>query len=139
MTKWKWDKQLETGIELIDDQHMELFRRMDKLELAIYSGMGAAELAHLVKYLEEYVVEHFQAEETIMQKINYPDFIKHHTQHKKFRALVDEIISTCKDKGADSYLAIEVNKKMRGWWENHILKLDMDYVPYFKNHKPDKL
>ncbi len=139
MTKWQWDSRLETGIELIDDQHKELFRRIDRLEVAMYSGTGSAELTYLVEYLVDYVVDHFAAEEKLLGEMNYPDLPKHIRQHEEFRLIVNEIVSSCRDKGADRYLAIEVDKKMRSWWENHILKLDMDYVPYFRNRKPDKL
>lgn len=139
MAKWQWDSRLETGIELIDEQHLELFSRIDKLEIALYSGMGSAELTYLIQYLMEYVVEHFAAEEKILDGINYPDLAKHIKQHQEFRQVVNEIISSCRDKGADRFLAIEVDKMMRSWWENHILKLDMDYVTYVRNRKPDKL
>jgi hemerythrin len=130
MPKWEWDKRLETGIEEIDDQHRELFNRIDKLELAMYSGKGAAELKQLVQFLISYVDEHFEAEERVMLDAVYPGFAKHVHQHNEFRIFFDELMNSCRDRGADSYLAIDVDKKLRSWWENHILKMDMDFVPY---------
>ena len=132
MVKWQWEKRLVTGIEEIDNQHMELFRRIDKLELGMYSGMGASELTYLIEYLETYVIEHFEAEEKLMLNADYPDLLNHRKQHKEFRAICRSFITNCNDKGADRYLAIEVDKQMRKWWEDHILKLDLDYVPYVK-------
>ena len=139
MTKWEWNKRLETGIEDIDDQHMELFRRIDKLELAMYSGMGTSELLYLIKYLESYIIEHFDLEEKLMFEADYPDLSNHRKQHNEFRITCREFFASCREKGADKYLAIEVDKQMRKWWENHILKLDLDYIPYLKGNKPDKL
>jgi hemerythrin len=72
MPKWEWDKRLETGIDEIDDQHRELFNRIDKLELAMYSGKGAAELKQLVEFLLSYVDEHFGSEERVMLDAGYP-------------------------------------------------------------------
>ncbi len=137
MPEWKWYKELETGIDEIDDQHMELFRRIDKLELALYSGMGTAELNSLIQYLESYISEHFETEEDLIYRISYPGqlFQKHHQQHNEFRSLFKDIFSDFQERGADKYLAIEVDKKMRQWWENHILKLDMDYVKYYKDYQ----
>jgi len=132
MPKWEWDKRLETGIDEIDDQHRELFNRIDKLELAMYSGKGAAELKQLVEFLLSYVDEHLSSEERVMLDAGYPGFAKHAHQHNEFRKFFDELISSCRDRGADSYLAIDVDKKLRAWWENHILKMDMDYIPYVK-------
>lgn len=139
MAKWQWDKRLETGIELIDYQHKELFRRIDKLELAMYSGESSMELIYLIKYLESYVTEHFEAEEKLMLEVDYPDLFNHRKEHNEFRILAQEIMSSCQDKGADTYLAINVDKQMRRWWENHILKQDMEYVSFIKTELPDKL
>lgn len=139
MTKWEWDKRLETGIEEIDDQHMELFRRIDKLELALYSGMGTSECLHLIKYLEDYVNEHFALEEKLMYDAHYPLLTAHHQQHLEFKNTCKDIFISCRDQGTDTYLAIDVDKRMRKWWENHIMKLDLDYVPYLKNIIPDRL
>lgn len=139
MAKWEWDKRLETGIEEIDDQHLELFRRIDRLELAIYDGKGTAELLYLVKYLEDYVLEHFKLEEQLMLEADYPDLLNHRNQHNEFKAACKECFTNCKERGADTYFAIEVDKKMREWWKNHIMKFDLDYVPYLKGQKPDKL
>ncbi|HPJ36009.1 MAG TPA: hemerythrin family protein [Spirochaetota bacterium] len=135
MIKWEWNKRLETGIEEIDEQHHELFNKIDKLELAIYSGKSSHELKILVDYLESYVNEHFDSEEKVMLNAGYPGFAKHSRQHNEFRAYFAELIGSCRERGPDYYLAIEVDKKLREWWENHILKMDMDFVPYVKRLK----
>jgi hemerythrin len=130
---WEWTSKLETGIEKIDEQHKELFNRIDRLELAIYKGQAAAELSALLEYLESYIIEHFETEEQLMLDHVYPNFAPHSREHTEFRNIFTEILDSCKNKGADSYLAIDVSKKMRKWWENHILKTDMAYKPFVKN------
>jgi hemerythrin len=132
MATFKWDRRLETGIRLIDEQHRELFKRIDALELAIYNTRATAELVDLIKYLEEYVIEHFDAEEVILTDFFYPDFPKHLFEHNEFRKLYNEMKEECRTRGPDAYLAIDVDKLIRKWWENHIMKSDMDFVPYVK-------
>lgn len=139
MANWQWYNMLETGIEDIDFQHKELFRRIDKLELAIYSGKSIVELTFLIKYLETYVIEHFEAEEKLMLDINFPGLSNHRKQHNEFRMLAQDIMAQCKNRGADTYMAIQVDKQMRRWWENHILIRDMEYVSFIKQGFPDKL
>ncbi len=139
MIKWEWNKRLETGIDDIDEQHKELFRRIDKLELALYSGMANSECLHLIKYLEDYVNEHFALEEKLMYDAHYPVLSAHRKQHLEFTNRCKEMFISCKDHGTDTYLAIDVDKQMRKWWENHIMKLDLDYVPYLKSEHPDRL
>jgi len=130
---WEWTERLETGIDEIDSQHKELFNRIDKLELAIYKGRATDELIKLMEYLESYIIEHFELEEKLMLDNFYPDFAVHVRQHTEFRTVCTGILNTFNDKGADSYLAIDIDKQMRKWWENHILKMDMAYIPFVKN------
>lgn len=59
---WQWTSSLETGIEAIDEQHKELFKRIDQLELALYNGRAASELVKLMEYLGLYITEHFELE-----------------------------------------------------------------------------
>jgi hemerythrin len=129
---WEWSSSLETGIEQIDEQHKELFNRIDQLDLALYNGRSASELIKLMKYLGSYIIEHFELEEKLMLDNSYPDFALHARQHQEFRNLFTGILNDCNTRGSDSYLALDVDKKMRKWWENHILKMDMSYVPYLK-------
>jgi hemerythrin len=60
-----WTEELATGIEVIDDQHKELFRRIDGLLEACKAGKGREAVAGVLAFLENYVVEHFAAEEKI--------------------------------------------------------------------------
>jgi len=130
--EWQWDSRLETGIKQIDEQHKELFKRIDQLELAVYKGKAAAELIKLLEYLESYITKHFEMEEKLMLENFYPDYALHVRQHQQFRSIWTEVLNKFKNRGGDSYLAIDVDKQMRKWWENHILKMDMAYIPYLK-------
>jgi hemerythrin len=129
---WEWNAEFETGIEKIDEQHKELFNRIDQLELAIYKGSAAAELVKLMEYLESYITEHFELEEKLMLENLYPDFAAHTRLHEEFRIVFTRILNNFNSKNADNYLAIDIDKQMRKWWENHILKMDMAYIPYLK-------
>jgi len=132
MGKWQWNRQLETGIKEIDDQHRELFNRVDLLELAIYKGTSAAELKKVIEYLDSYIMDHLEAEERILRDCNFPDLDGHLKQHDEFRQLYAALLSQYKETGPDIYLALSIEKHMRKWWEEHILKMDMAYVPYVK-------
>ncbi len=134
MGSFTWDHRLETGIERIDTQHWELFKRFDALELAIYESRTRAttELVIMIEYLERYVTEHFDTEEELMMKANYPDLSRHRAEHEKFRRLFEGFKKEYKEKGADFYLTLDVDRELRKWWEHHILEVDMAYVPFLK-------
>lgn len=135
MAVLKWDKRLETGIEIIDDQHRELFRRIDSLELSLYDGKPKVEVVMMIEYLETYVEEHFDSEEDLMVRVAYPELNRHRQEHDQFRGIYTKIRNEYDRKGSDSYLALDVDKEIRKWWESHILKSDMDFVPYVKEKR----
>ena len=105
---------------------------MDKLELGLYKGRATSELARLLEYMESYITEHFETEEKLMLEADYPGYAEHVHEHNLFREKMLNIIEDCKNRGLDSYLAIDVDKQMRKWLEHHILATDMAYVPYLK-------
>ncbi|HNW29406.1 MAG TPA: bacteriohemerythrin [Spirochaetota bacterium] len=137
MKKLEWNKSIETGIELIDNQHRELIKRIDALDLAIYSGKAKTELVIMLEYLATYVSGHFEAEEKMMMAVNYPDFSKHYEEHKKFKEVYGRILQEYKVKGADSYLAMELDRQVRQWLEHHLMVTDAAYVPYCKGYRPE--
>ncbi len=136
MKKLEWDEKLETGIELIDTQHRELIKRIDALDLAIYGGKAKVELVIMLEYLASYVEAHFNTEEEMMMKVNYPDFSSHYEEHKKFKQVYARILQEYKVKGADNYLAMELDREVRKWLEHHLMVTDAAYVPYCKGYKP---
>jgi hemerythrin len=132
MTKFIWDKRLETGITDIDNQHRELVNRIEELDLAIYNNTAKIQLVMMIEYLESYVTEHFNAEEKILMEIGYPDFSSHFEEHNRFRDWFKTIFREYKMKGADNYLAAEMDREITRWFENHLLVTDAAYVPYVK-------
>ena len=83
-------------------------------------------------FLEKYVEEHFEDEEHLMKINDYPKFSEHVNQHDSFKNLFHDIKNDFIKKGGDTYLAICIEREVRKWWENNVLKIDMLYVPYIK-------
>ena len=130
MSALEWNMEFELGIESIDRQHRELYRKIDHLSLSIYQGKGKDELRQLIKYLKSYIEEHFTYEENILERTDYPDLEAHKQQHLRFIDYFKELDHEIKSRGADNFLAIKVEKEIRTWWTQHELKFDRLYVPY---------
>ncbi|MCU0847565.1 MAG: hemerythrin family protein [Spirochaetes bacterium] len=128
----QWNENFETGIEKIDSQHRELFRKLDQLELDLYSGRAKLEIQKMIGFLEDYINTHFDDEEKIMLDAGVQEFGKHREQHKNFMQMLRDFKIEFEKKGADSYLAIRLDKELRSWWENHILKTDKLYISRVK-------
>jgi len=119
----EWSSGLSTGVEWQDRQHKELFNRINSLLDAMNLGLGKDEVVRLFKFLDEYIVIHFDAEEQIMHKYNFPDILSHLEEHHKF---IDDV-GVLKDEAEDalsSGLVIKVQSRIVDWLLNHIGSVD---------------
>ena len=121
-----WDNDLSTGIENIDNQHKELFDRINQLLLAMKEGKARDEIMQTLNFLEEYVIKHFTEEEMIQKKNDYPKYNIQHEQHEQFKNELKKLRETFASKGTSSLLVLNVQKEMSTWWRNHITELDKD-------------
>ena len=79
----QWTQALSVGVDEIDDQHRELFRRAARLLDGIKRG-EPEEIGALVDFLHEYAVTHFGAEEAFMREEAFPGYVRHKAEHDRF-------------------------------------------------------
>lgn len=79
----EWTPALSVGVEEIDGQHRELFRRAGRLLDGIRRG-DPEEIDELVEYLHRYAISHFGAEEAAMRETRYPGYARHKAEHDRF-------------------------------------------------------
>ena len=65
----EWTDDLSVGVELIDEQHKELFNRINDLVTAIKSATCTYKLPDVIQFLEDYIVKHFSEEERYMMRL----------------------------------------------------------------------
>ncbi|MGL4800376.1 MAG: bacteriohemerythrin [Cellulosilyticaceae bacterium] len=93
--KFDWDPSISVGIEVIDEQHKELFRIARDLEqLILIECIGVNEeqlLAHLCE-LREYVTYHFYTEEKIIETYCSKEILDEHKKlHGNFKTIINKI------------------------------------------------
>jgi len=119
-----WSSEFEVGVEMIDHQHRELIDRINKLLAAIREGRGREETFGLVRFLQEYVVEHFSAEERFMRRYHYPDYPAHKEMHDAFIEELNSLVAILEKEGIDSDMVVVVNQKVINWVVAHIFLVD---------------
>ena len=130
MQQFLWNPAWETGVKEIDEQHHELFRRMGELALSLSSGREQTETGKVLIYLRQYVDFHFAAEESSMQKADYPGLVTHKSIHDSMREQVNALV--------EAYLAdpqAVPNNLMEflvTWLVTHIDKEDMAMASFLK-------
>lgn len=97
---YELEKSLLTGLEAIDNEHRELFIRVNKLLDAYNHGNSAAEFKALLRFLDFHLTSHVKLEESLMDTNNYPDTAIHKQEHEKFFHIIEVLNSTFKQSGA---------------------------------------
>lgn len=125
----QWDSSLNTGIAVIDKQHMRIVDYINQLEEAQQGGDRAA-VGEVLDELVDYTLSHFAFEESLQQEAGY----KYCKPHKKVHELFVRRVNEYQERfnlGDD--VAPEIIKLLSSWLINHIKRDDADYVETVKN------
>ncbi|HBA86570.1 MAG TPA: hemerythrin [Geobacter sp.] len=128
----QWTDELLIGVSEIDSQHKELFSRFARLFTACGEGKGKEEVLRLLLFLQEYVKEHFAAEERLQMRHAYPDYAVHKGEHTRFMSDVERLANEFKAEGATLSLVIMTNKTLASWLLQHIKRTDMAFATYLR-------
>jgi hemerythrin len=117
---YEWDKDLETGYEVIDRQHKQLVETVNRLQAAKAAGKGADEIGEIIDFLLEYTDRHFREEEALQQAYQYPDYYVHLGYHEDFRRQVAKLVERVNAEGPTSELIDETTQTVGDWLVHHI-------------------
>ena len=129
---FKWDEGLATGNYIIDLQHRELFKLMERLIAAINRNKGKEEISNAIAFVEEYTAHHFRAEEKMQQVNSYPDFDFHRRQHQEITKEFILFKSELQSDGPSLELAVRSMTAVGKWITTHINVLDRKFAEYLR-------
>jgi hemerythrin len=118
-----WDPSLSVGDAELDAQHVELFRRVDALVAAMAAG-GDADIAPRFDAVDEYVREHFGAQERLMEATAFPGTYIHRAAHERFIRDYQDLRKLYEENGATHGIAVKARTWLEGWLKTHIARLD---------------
>jgi hemerythrin len=131
-----FDKLLETGDPTIDEQHRELFSRIDRLLQASREKRGREEVGQILAFLGDYVVHHFAAEEQIMSDAGYPQIASHRAEHARFVQEFGLLYREFAAEGPGTLFIIRVGNRVTAWLREHIYRTDRELVSFLKSLPP---
>ncbi len=123
----QWTEDLSVGVAQIDEQHRELFRRINGLEDAIRNAQCKYTIDSTIEFLAEYAATHFRQEEEVMEACGYPGYAEQAAQHAVFlKALADlkKQAAEPRGKGSSYDLSVETNRVVVDWIIAHIMRVD---------------
>jgi hemerythrin len=126
-----WTPALAVGVEEIDSQHQELFRRADRFVKALEST-DRQEIGILLSYLRMYCVTHFGAEETWMREVTYPAYPQHKAEHDRFVKDILALSAEHEKRKGPGLEAMRVGTWISSWLKEHVTKSDVAFAGFLK-------
>ncbi|MBI5192392.1 MAG: hemerythrin family protein [Nitrospirae bacterium] len=127
-----WTAGMATGVEVIDNQHRELFNRINALYDSCNNGRSKEEGMKLFSFVDNYIVNHFETEESLQKQYNYPEYPSHHTAHLKFKNDFNELRQAVDTSGITFHSILLTSELLSDWWIQHVTKIDKELGKFIK-------
>ncbi len=120
-----WSANLETGIPLIDEQHQQLVRLLNRLAAHLADRSNELTVAKVFDELTQYVLFHFSEEEAIWDRMlgQHLDFEHHLSAHRTFIQKVESFKQLGEANPPEAVIG-EVLGFLTHWLAYHILDSD---------------
>ncbi len=122
-----WTDAMLCGIPHIDEQHKELFRQLDILQ-----NRGNTErVPGVLRFLADYVVKHFNDEESLHLKSRFPGAAGHRKLHADFIDTFQQLKAKYEKSDKEFAAVMEINRVVYDWLKEHVLKVDKQFAKYY--------
>ncbi|KAF1702507.1 bacteriohemerythrin [Pseudoxanthomonas suwonensis] len=125
-----WQDDLDTGIEVIDEQHRRIVAMINQLHQA-QTGASALAVSEVLDELVDYTLSHFAFEEELMEEAGYPFCAAHKRVHEVFTKRVSEYRMRYQ---AGEDVVDELKSMLSRWLFNHIRNDDKAYSEQVRRH-----
>ncbi|WP_324823959.1 hemerythrin family protein [Sinanaerobacter sp. ZZT-01] len=129
-----WKDKYELGVSLVDEQHKELFQRVENFVTTLRSSASWEEKVQRVnetlEFMNGYVVEHFRDEEAYQKHIGYPGYEAHKKIHADMVNYVMKVTSEYENSGFNEQLMQQFAGKLLAWLINHVAAEDQRIAAY---------
>lgn len=118
-----WTDKNNLNIPIIDEQHKGIVSIINSLHYFIKQGMGFQALLPTIIMMEQYSIIHFEAEQMLLKKYEYPDYDHHFMLHAQLKENLKAIkAQTLMKKDTDAVINF-----LKNWWIHHINVEDRKY------------
>lgn len=132
-----WKEKYKVGVELIDQQHEELFRRVSDFTQTIRNEENweakLDKVRETMSFMSDYVIVHFDDEEAYQSEINYPEIENHKYAHKKFKEGINSYVKIFEEEGFNEEKIQEFGGKLMAWLIMHVGNMDQKIGKYVKS------
>lgn len=126
----EWQPDYSVNIPSIDKQHQYLVTVIRQLQEAMLEGRARDFIGHVFEEMNLYTKFHFQFEEDLLEKHQYPELPGHHGRHAE---LIDQLHGLAQQHAEGKLNAgAPVMHFLRSWLLDHICECDKGYAAFLK-------
>jgi len=128
-----WTKTFSVGVEVLDDDHKQLFGLVNELYDGLEAGQAKEPIGQALDRLVEYTNTHFSREEQLFASTSYAGASAHKGEHD---ALIKQMTALRQEfkEGTSPTLPNDVMRFLKTWLVHHILGSDRKYGPHLNDH-----
>lgn len=127
-----WNDSMSVKVAEIDKQHQKLVQLINDLHDAMREGKAKTVLGSILGELANYTVTHFNYEEMLFEKYNFPLATTHQNEHRKFIKTVSEFKAKFEEGNAS--VTLEIMNFLKDWLVNHIQGTDKQYSSFLNKN-----
>ncbi|HEY6005228.1 MAG TPA: hemerythrin family protein [Anaeromyxobacter sp.] len=128
-----WTPELTINDELLDLQHVELFRRLEEAEDALKGPREALDAA--VSVFADSLMTHIALEERVMDDLLYPERVRHKSAHELFVADFEQMRAELRAKGPTPAVGNWVRRRIPEWLKFHIRVNDQPFAAWLQRRR----
>lgn len=128
MPHLKWTKDLSVKIAEIDNQHIQMMNLINLLYDSKIEGKSKHELGKILNDLADCTLNHFETEERLFKKYDYPDYLQHKKEHDDLITQVLEVVMGYRNGSVD--ITTDLLGFLERWLDNHIIYSDKKYTSF---------
>jgi len=125
-----WHDSYKLGDDHVDAQHRQLFELVNSIIRSCNIGDDTEKLKAALDFLVIYAVQHFNDEEELQIKCNYPEYERHKKRHDDFKITVTDLVKRFEQTGSSTELGDDIKKIVLRWLLDHILYEDKKISEY---------
>lgn len=130
--KISWSERYSVGFKKIDEQHKYLVDLINELSKIYTNKKDKYEIKKILDKLVSYAITHFNEEESMFIKINYPYTEEHIKEHLQFVNKINEF----REMYAKNRISLskEMLVFLQRWLFDHILMEDKKYQQFINEN-----
>ncbi len=131
-----WSDRFSVGVKKLDNQHKQLISLLNKIIRSPNAQTSSETISDILTAMTRYAREHFQLEESLMEKYHYSQLDQHKKTHASFFNNIAKLsLATMKN---DNIVPLQLLEYLNHWLQRHILEEDMLYKPFLAHKGIDE-